>query len=97
MESCGTGSTPGCRQKLEGSCPRLLLISCVLRAPGGTLKAEVVVLPVLTGVLALLGDQLSPGGICVWSVVAQDQLWAQTERGKQLFTFNSGKQSTIFS
>jgi hypothetical protein len=35
----------------------------------------VVVLPVLTGKSALLGDQLSPGGIWVWRAVAQDQLW----------------------
>ena len=34
-----------------------------------------VVLPVLTGVLALLGDQLSLGGIWVWRAVAQGQLW----------------------
>ena len=32
------------------------------------------VLPVLTGVPVLLGDQLSPGSIWVWSTVAQDQL-----------------------
>ena len=38
-----------------------------------------VALPVLTGVLALLGDQLSSGGIWIWSAVAQDQLWGQTE------------------
>ena len=41
----------------------MLLVSCVLRAPEGSLRAEVVVLPVLTGVLALLGDQLYPSGI----------------------------------
>ena len=29
-------------------------------------------------VLELLGDQFSPGGIWVWSTVAQDQLWVQT-------------------
>lgn len=33
-----------------------------------------VVLPVLTGVSALLGDQLSPGSICVWRAVPQGQL-----------------------
>lgn len=35
-----------------------------------------VVLPVLTGMSAVLGDQLFPGGIWVWSTVAQNQLWA---------------------
>jgi hypothetical protein len=44
----------------------------------------VVVLPVLTGVSALLGDQLSPGGIWVRSAVAQDQLPAQMETGRIL-------------
>ena len=34
-----------------------------LRAPGRSLGAEVVVLPVLTGLSALLGDLLSPGDI----------------------------------
>ena len=40
------------------------------------------VLPVLTGLSALLGDQLSPGGICVFSSVAEDQLQVQTETWK---------------
>jgi hypothetical protein len=53
------------RWKLEGSCPRLFLGSCILRAPEVSLRAEVVVLLVLTGVSALLGDQLSPGVIWV--------------------------------
>ena len=36
----------------------------------------VLVLPVFTGVSALLGDQLSlGGGIWVWSTVTLDQLW----------------------
>jgi hypothetical protein len=43
-----------------------------------------VVLPVIIGVSALLGDQLSPGSIWVWSTVAQDQLLAQTETGRIL-------------
>ena len=38
----------------------------------------------LTGVSALLGDQLSPGGIWVRSAVAQDQLPAQMETGRIL-------------
>jgi hypothetical protein len=50
------------RWELEGSCPRLVLSSCVLRALGGALGAEVMVLPVLTGVSALFGDELSLGG-----------------------------------
>jgi hypothetical protein len=79
MGSCGTESTLGCRQKLEGSCSRLLLGSCVLRALDRSLGVEVVVLPVFTGVSALLGDQLSPSGIWVWNTVAQDQFWAQME------------------
>lgn len=33
------------------------------------------VLLVLTGLSTLLGVQLSPHGVWVWSVVAQDQLW----------------------
>lgn len=43
---------------------RLLLTSCVLRVPGGYLWASMVVLPALIGLSELLGDQLSPGGIC---------------------------------
>jgi hypothetical protein len=45
---------------------------------------DVVVLALLVGVLALLGDQLSFGGICVCSSVAQDQLCGQTEMGSFL-------------
>jgi hypothetical protein len=40
MESCGTGSSPGCRQKPEGSCPRLFLGSCVLMALGRSLLGQ---------------------------------------------------------
>ena len=71
MESCSTELALGRRRIQEGSCPRL---SYVLRVPGGSLGAEVVVLPVLTGVSALLGDQLSPEGIGVRHTVSQDQL-----------------------
>jgi hypothetical protein len=46
----------GHRWKLEDSCPSLLLGFCVLRAMVAYLWAEVVVLPVLTGLSALLGD-----------------------------------------
>ena len=44
----------------------------VLLWPG--ILAEVVVSPVLTGVSALLGEQIYSGSIWVWSIVAQDQL-----------------------
>ena len=38
-----------------------------------------VVLPVLVHGSALLGGQLSLGGIWVWNAVAQGWLWMQTE------------------
>jgi hypothetical protein len=41
---------------------------------GGSLRAELVGLPGLTGLSALLGDQLSPGSIWVWSAVAQQNM-----------------------
>jgi hypothetical protein len=44
----------------------------------------VVILPVFVGMSAVLGDQLSPGGIWAWRAVVQDQLWVQTEIGKIL-------------
>jgi hypothetical protein len=44
---------------------------------GPGIRAEVVVLPVLTVVLAFLEDQLSAGSIRVWSAMAQDQLRAR--------------------
>jgi len=47
-------------RKPEGSCPRLLLGSHILRAIGGSPAAKVVALLVLSGVSVLLGDQLSP-------------------------------------
>ena len=71
----------GHRQKLEGSCPGLVLSSCVLRFPGGSLGAEVVILPVLTGVPVLLENQPSPSDIWAWSTVAQNHLWVQMETG----------------
>jgi hypothetical protein len=43
-----------------------------------------VVLPVLTGMLALLGDQLSPGSIYVCSAVVQHQLWVHGENRRLL-------------
>jgi hypothetical protein len=42
------------------------------------------VLPVLTGMSAILGDQLSPGCICVSSSVAQDQFLVLRETGRLL-------------
>ena len=45
---------------------------------------EVMVLPMLTAMSALLGDELSPGSIWVCSVVAQDQLWTQMETRRLL-------------
>jgi hypothetical protein len=57
----------GHRWKPEGSCPRMLLSSCVLRA-------DVVVSPMLSGVSELLGDQLSFSRLWVWQAVAQGQL-----------------------
>ena len=46
-----------------------------------------VVLPVLTGVSALLGDLLCPGGIWVWRAVEQGLLQAQMETGRILIYF----------
>jgi hypothetical protein len=73
-----------CSRKQKGSCPKLLLSSCVLRAPVRSLGAEVVVLPVLTGMSTFMRDQLSPGHTWVWSTVAQDQLQVQMETGRIL-------------
>jgi hypothetical protein len=40
MDSCGTGSALTCIQISEGSCPQLILGSCVLMAPGGFLLGQ---------------------------------------------------------
>ena len=40
----------------------------------GSLGAELLVVPVLTVMTALLGAQISPGGIWVWKNVARDQI-----------------------
>jgi len=74
MESCGTVSAPGSRKKLEVSRRRLLLGSCVLRVLDMFLRAEVLVSPVLSGVLELLGNQLFSGTVWVWRAVGQGQL-----------------------
>lgn len=66
MESCGTGSTPGGRWKLEGLSPDALwfLGPLVPRQvplePG--IGAVVVISPVGLGVSVLPGDKLSPDG-----------------------------------
>ena len=54
---CGTGSALGTHRKLEDSCPRQFFGSCVLRVMGGFLWAAVLVLPVLTGLSLLLGQE----------------------------------------
>jgi hypothetical protein len=85
MESCCTGSALGHRWKLKGSCPRLFLHSCVLMVLGRSHRAEVEVSPLLSGMSALLGYQLSSGGIWVWRAVEQGQLQVQVETGRILF------------
>ena len=40
MEGCGTGSIPGYRQKLDGSCPWMFLGSCVLMTLGWSLLGQ---------------------------------------------------------
>jgi hypothetical protein len=40
MKSCGTGSAPECRWKLEGFIPRLFLGSCVLVALGRSILGQ---------------------------------------------------------
>jgi hypothetical protein len=65
-----------CRQKLEASCHRLLFSFCVLKVSGRFLWTEVVILTVLIALSALLGDQISPGSIWLWSTVAQGQFLA---------------------
>jgi hypothetical protein len=63
MESIGSCSAPGCRPKPGRSCPWMFLGSCALIDLGRPLVTEVVVFPVLTVVLALLGEQISPSSI----------------------------------
>ena len=48
------------------------------------------------GVVLLLGDQLPPHSIWIWSTVVQDQLWVQEDNGRvmaqaasQLFDLSS--------
>ena len=54
---------------------------------GGSIGAEVLVVPVLTVMSTLLGAQISPGGIWVWKNVAQDQLLELLQRTSQFIYF----------
>lgn len=72
MEHCGRGS--GCKLRKKASCLRLPLSYFDLSALYGSLWAEVVVLHVLKGLSALLGDPLSHCSIWVWRTEAQVQL-----------------------
>ena len=79
MESCGKG-------QLQGAKTGRILFLAIPCFPypdvsgkvslGSGIWAEVVILPVLIGVSAFLGDLLSPDDIWIWSAVAQNQLWA---------------------
>jgi hypothetical protein len=51
------------RWKQDGSCPRLLLGFCILRALDRSLREEMVVLPMLTDMSALLGDSSFSRGL----------------------------------
>ena len=54
---------------------------------GGSLGSKALVVPVLTVMSALLGAQISPGGICVRKNVAQDQLLELLHRISQFIYF----------
>jgi hypothetical protein len=66
--------SPGCRRKREEFCLQLFFGFYVLRSLGGSIGTEAVVIPVLTGLSAQLGDQVSPSDIWIWSTKVQDQL-----------------------
>jgi hypothetical protein len=69
------------RSILSPSVPQFLCPHGSQRAPlRPGIWRKVAALPVLAGVLALLGDQLSSGGICVCSSVAQDKLWEGSQK-----------------
>ena len=72
----------GSRWRLEDSCPRPALGSCVLRVPRGFFCAADVVLPALRGLSALLGGLLPPISIWLVSPVAEDLLHVETETGR---------------
>ena len=63
MENFRSGSAPGCRPKLGEFCPQMFLGSYVLIALGGSLGTEMVVIPVLTGVPAILGEKGTESGL----------------------------------
>jgi hypothetical protein len=65
LQGCTTTLEISLEVPPKGFLFRLLISFCVLRVPGRYLGVEVVVLPVLTGLSALLGDLLSPGSIWV--------------------------------
>jgi hypothetical protein len=86
---CGYGElwhriSSRCRMNLEGSCPWLQVDSSVLRALAWSLGAEVVSIPVLTGVSAFLGDQLSMEGCVTGSALGSDGNWKNPVPGCSL-------------
>jgi hypothetical protein len=75
VESWDTGSAPDTDVNRKDPVPGCSLVPF----PQGSrwvLRRRSVVLPVLTGVSALLGDQLLPGRIWIWRAVAQGQPWS---------------------
>ena len=75
MESCGTGSALGCRQKPKGSYPQVIHGFCVPMGLRGSLLARNLK---RSGGLTCryVGNSGRPAlSICVCSSVAQDQLW----------------------
>jgi hypothetical protein len=83
MESCVTGSAPGGRQKLEGSCPQLFLGSCVLMALGRSLLSQEFEQKWWSHLCFQVCQHSweTPGGIWVWRAVAQGQLWVLMKSG----------------
>ena len=72
----------GCGGKSEDSCSRLLLGSCDLRVSSCLLWAAGDVLPVLSGLSTLLGDQVPPFTTWIWCTVAEDGPEPETETGR---------------
>ena len=62
----------GCQWRVEFSCPRQPLGSCVLKVLGRFLRVAVLVLPALTGLSTLLGGSFPPSAIWVWRPVLQE-------------------------
>ena len=75
------------KRNTEGSFPRFLLNSCELSVLDGSLGADVLVFPVLTVMSALLGAQISSGGVWVWKTVAQEHLLELLHRISQFIYF----------